>query len=143
MSAIRAALLAEFPRLRALWPVLETKPEHLAEIGKAVMRHESRLTPEDVSHGFDQVIQQSPTTSWPPGPHEVLGCILRERDARRHELATVPRVTPRPGLSFAEWWHSLPEPERAKHEALCRIMGSDDLTEAAASASVGAEEDSW
>lgn len=137
MSAIRAAVLAEFPRLRALWPVLETKPEHLAEIGKAVMRHESRITPEDVSHGFDQVIQQSPTTSWPPGPHEVLGCILAERDRRTRYDTPRAQAHAGPGLSFAEWWHSLPEPERGKHEALCRIMGGGQL------ASVGAEADSW
>jgi len=143
MSAIRAAVLAEFPRLRALWPVLETKPEHLAEIGKAVMRHESRITPEDVSHGFDQVIQQSPTTSWPPGPHEVLGCILTARDERRRSDTQAKPITSGPGLSFAEWWHSLPESERGKHEALCRIMGRGDLTSAGTPATVGAEADSW
>ena len=143
MSEIRTAILAEFPRLRALWPVLETKPEHLAEIGKAVMRHESRITPEDVSHGFDRVIQESPTTSWPPGPHEVLGCILDERNRRRRDDSHERRSPSGAGLSFAEWWHSLPEPERGKHEALCRIMGRGDLTISASREPVGAEADSW
>ena len=121
MSAIRDAILGEFPRLRALWPVLEGKPEHLGEIGKAIMRHENRLKPEDVTHGFDRVIQECPTTGWPPGPHEVLGCVLREADARRTRTSASSR--PRPsGVTFAEWWHSLDQTEREKHEALARMM---------------------
>jgi len=143
VSVIRTAILAEFPRLRALWPVLESKPEHLAEIGKAVMRHESRITPEDVSHGFDRVIQESPTTSWPPGPHEVLGCILDERRRRVRDDSPVPRVTRTTGLSFAEWWHSLAEDERERHEALHRIMAAGKFATPEARAPVGVEVDSW
>lgn len=83
MSEIRDAIVAEFPRLRAIWPGLNGKPEVLAEVGKAVMVHAERLTPEDVARGFDDVIQASPTTGWPPGPHEVVGCVLAAATERR------------------------------------------------------------
>lgn len=85
MSEIRDAIRAEFPRLRALWPALHTKPEHLSEIGKALMQHADRLTPEDIARGFDRVVQSSPTTAYPPGPHEVLGCVLAESSARARD----------------------------------------------------------
>lgn len=121
MSEIRSALLAEFPRLRALWPVLETKPEHLNEIGKAVMRHEEKLKPDDVTRGIDRVLQECPTTGYPPGPHEVLGCVLREAQARSNR--TLPGPRPKAGgLTFAEWWHGLDSEERERHEALGRMM---------------------
>ena len=83
MSEIRDAILAEFPRLRALWPGLNSKPDVLTEIGKAVMAHAAKLTPEDVARGFDDVIQASPTSGWPPGPHEVVGCVLAAAGERR------------------------------------------------------------
>lgn len=121
MSTIRSALLAEFGRLRALWPVLETKPEHLNEIGKAVMRHEEKLKPEDVTRGIDRVVQECPTTGYPPGPHEVLGCVLREAQARNNRTLPSPRPA-REGVSFAEWWHGLEADERKRHEAIGRMM---------------------
>ena len=91
MSEIREAIVAEFPRLRALWPGLNKKPEVLSEVGKAVMAHADKLAPEDVARGFDALIQASPTSGWPPGPHEVVGCVLTAAGERRENERTARR----------------------------------------------------
>jgi hypothetical protein len=91
VSEIREAISDEFSRLRAIWPGLNRKPEVLAEVGKAVMAHADKLTPEDVARGFDAVIQASPTSGWPPGPHEVVGCVLAAAGERRENERTARR----------------------------------------------------
>jgi hypothetical protein len=138
VSVIRSAILAEFPRLRALWPALTSKPEHLSEIGKAIMRHEDRLTPDDVTRGFDRVILETPTSAYPPGPHEVLRSVMAEMTARK--ARTLPGRRPQPGgVTFAEWWSSLDPDERSQHEALARMM---DRT-APVMAGIPEEDEEW
>lgn len=75
-STLTQAIDEQLERLKNLWPTLKNKPEVLEEIRHAITKHERRLESSDVAQGFDDVIQKSPTSGWPPGPHEVIGCIL-------------------------------------------------------------------
>lgn len=84
-------------RLRVLWPALNAKPEVTDEIRRAIMRHEGKLEPSDVVTGFDTVISESPTSGWPPGPHEIVGCVMRASAARRMD-APAPQYPPRTEL---------------------------------------------
>jgi hypothetical protein len=113
----------QIARLRVLWPVLNSRPEHTQEIVQAIRRHVSRLKPEDVEVGFSNAIENAPTNGWPPGPHEILGSVLKAAETRRAITTTPPRRYAA-GLTFSEWWHSLPERERPRHQALARIMGA-------------------
>ena len=126
MSAFADELRTHTRRLASLWPALKSKPEHVAEVEQAVLRHEPRLTVSDLTHGFDEVIANCPTTGWPPGPHEVLGCVLgaRKRRLNGEALQSAPRSR-FGGLTFAEWWHTLPPDERPRHATLARMMGFD------------------
>jgi hypothetical protein len=85
-------IMAQAARLRALWPALNSKPEVTDEIRNAVLRHAGKLVASDVREGFDNVIAQSPTSGWPPGPHEVVGCVLRASDARRRDAVPLPEL---------------------------------------------------
>lgn len=87
----------QLQRIRALWPALNGKPEVTDEITRAIKRHEGKLEPADVVAGFDEVIATSPTTGWPPGPHEIVGCVLRASGARRMD-APPPQYPPRTEL---------------------------------------------
>jgi hypothetical protein len=123
VSAFADEVAAQIGRLASLWPALKTRREHVHEIESALMRHQSRLTAGDVTHGFDEVIANSPTTGWPPGPHEVLGCVLQARVRRVNgESSRKPRHN-FGGLTFAQWWHTLPLDERDRHGALARMLG--------------------
>lgn len=84
-------------RLRVLWPALNAKPEVTDEIRRAIMRHEAKLDPSDVVTGFDMVISESPTSGWPPGPHEIVGCVMRASALRRMD-APAPQYPPRTEL---------------------------------------------
>jgi len=84
-------------RLRVLWPALNGRPEVTDEIRRAIMRHEGKLNASDVVTGFDTVISDSPTSGWPPGPHEILGCIMRASATRRMD-APAPQYPPRTEL---------------------------------------------
>lgn len=84
-------------RLRVLWPALNGRPEVTDEIRRAIMRHEGKLDASDVVIGFDTVISESPTSGWPPGPHEILGCIMRASATRRMD-APAPQYPPRTEL---------------------------------------------
>jgi hypothetical protein len=118
---IRDSLREQITRLRVLWPVLNTRPEVTAEIEQAVMRYEPRLVDADIQRGFDTVIELSPTSGWPPGPSEIVGCVLQAASDRRHAQ---PRKTRNwgAGMTFAQWWHTMPADERGKHETLRRMM---------------------
>ena len=112
-------------RLVGVWPTLARRDALRQEIGEAVMRHAGRLDPVDIRQGLDDLIararaqQDDGGPAAPPGPHEVVGCILSARDARRRDT---PRPRYAPGLSFSEWWASLPEGERGQHAALRAMM---------------------
>ena len=75
-STLTPAIDEQLTRLENLWPTLKKKPEVMDEIRQAILRQERRITALDISQGFDAVIEKSPTSGWPPGPHEVMGCIL-------------------------------------------------------------------
>lgn len=124
MSEVKSAITEQIQRLRVLWPALNSRPETTDEIVRAVMRYSQRLVPSDIHTGFDRVIEASPTSGWPPGPHEVVGCVLQARRERNNASESPRRHAG--GISFSEWWHSLPGEERAQHEALRKMMEKRD-----------------
>lgn len=88
----------QLQRLRSLWPALNSKPQVIDEIRQAIVRQAAKLQPQDVVGGFDDCIAAMPTSGWPPGPHEVVGCVMRRSDARRSE-APAPVYPPRTELT--------------------------------------------
>lgn len=126
MSDIESATAEQIARLRVLWPVLNSRPEHTQEIMQAIVRNRGRLKPEDIEGGFSDAIERQPTTGWPPGPHEILGCVLKAAEVRRAIMAPQPRRYVG-GMTFAEWWHSLPADGREQHTTLAKMLGRDDL----------------
>ena len=150
-------------RMVGVWPTLARRDALRQEIGHAIMRHAERIDPVDIRLGLDDLIararaqQDDGGPAAPPGPHEVVGCILSAARVRDMADTTTPavgvtpevvaadarllddlargeRVTiedvrrsnmPRryvPGLSFSQWWASLPEGERGQHAALRAMM---------------------
>lgn len=125
MSALEHAIGEQIDRLRVLWPVLNTRQEHTQEIENAIRRKASKLTADDVTRGFDDAIEAAPTTGWPPGPHEVLGCVMARAHTR--EINAGPRKREwGVGLTFQEWWQTLPAHERGKHAVLHRMMTGEE-----------------
>jgi hypothetical protein len=125
VSAFQAALGEQITRLRVLWPVLNSRPEHTQEIERAVTRHERKLTADDVTQGFSDAIEACPTTGWPPGPHEILGCVMARAHTR--DLAEGPRRRSYGvGMTFHEWWQTVPISERPRHAALHRLMTKEE-----------------
>lgn len=120
MNDVKSAITEQIQRLRVLWPALNSRPETTDEIVGAVMRYAGRLVPADIHTGFDRVIEASPTSGWPPGPHEVVGCVLQARRERTNSSDSPRRNFG--GVTFSEWWYSLPVAERGKHQALHKMM---------------------
>lgn len=81
-STLTQVLEEQLTRLKNLWPTLKNKPEVMEEIRRAVIKQERRLQLSDVEQGFDLVIEKSPTSGWPPGPHEVIGCVITAANQR-------------------------------------------------------------
>jgi hypothetical protein len=125
VMAFEHAIGEQITRLRVLWPVLNGRQEHTQEIERAIRRKASKLTADDVVRGFDDAIEAAPTTGWPPGPHEILGCVMARAHTR--ELAEGPRKRPwSVGLTFHEWWDTLPADQRDAHGVLHRMMTKGD-----------------
>ena len=82
-DVIEVELARQVERLRVLWPQLRKSSGITDEVEAAVMRHARRITADDVRLGFDDVVEGSPSTGWPPGPHEVVGCILAASKSRK------------------------------------------------------------
>lgn len=135
MSDVIDTAAEQIARLRVLWPVLNARPEHTQEIIASIRRHASRLTHEDVEVGFSLAIENAPTNGWPPGPHEILGSVLKAAETRRAVNAPQPKRYVG-GVTFAEWWRDLPADERPRHHALAKIMAG--MPEPAPD-----EEDAW
>ncbi len=80
-------------RLVGVWPPLARRDALRQEIGESVMRHAERIDRVDIQHGLDDPIarararQDDGGPAAPPGPHEVLGCILSA--ARARDLADI------------------------------------------------------
>ena len=92
MSEIEEVTTAQLARVVTIWPVLKGKPEVVDEMRRAILRHATKLDAEDIRSGVDDCIANSPTSGWPPGPHEVVGCILiRSTDRRRGAKAGMVR----------------------------------------------------
>lgn len=128
VSDIHTQIGDQIARLRVLWPVLNSREEHLAEIENALARHAHRLHADDVTAGFSTAIENAPTAGWPPGPHEILGCVLKAAETRRAVMA--PKVVRHyGGLTFSEWWATVPEGERHQHAALHKLMTGRALDE--------------
>lgn len=77
-------------RVAGVWPTLRKRDTMRDEIGRAIMAHADRLEVSDLDAGVDTLIrtaraqQDDGGPASPPGPGEVLGCILA---ARRDRLA--------------------------------------------------------
>lgn len=125
MSEFSAEIGEQITRLRVLWPVLNSRPEHTKEIESAITRHARRLTPEDVAQGFSDAIEAAPTTGWPPGPHEILGCVMARSHTRKLDSGTTSRRY-ETGMTFHEWWATVPVSERPHHAALHTMMTKEE-----------------
>lgn len=142
-------------RMQSVWPRVQTTPGFRAEVVAAVMRHASKLELPDLTDGIDNLIGSRPAaqdTGWaaaPPGPHEVVGCILTAQRARlndapaiRYSMAQGTRDKVRqglpvttqeanahdvwePGITFSQWWSSLTISEQHDHKVLKAYMDKD------------------
>lgn len=127
MPLIRADVRLALGRLSEVWPALAKRNSLRNEMGESIMRHAFDLTPQDLDAGITTLIEQSPLVTkdgWvtaPPGVHEVVGCVLAAK--RERVRASKPRRRDWGGMTFREWYESLPADEQPKHEALARIMG--------------------
>jgi hypothetical protein len=83
-------------RMMGVWPGLRKRLDLQREIGAAVMRHAQRLTVNDLTKGMDTLMGRARTQqddggpAAPPGPHEVIGCILAAYRARTLSDTTQP-----------------------------------------------------
>jgi hypothetical protein len=111
VNEIESATAEQIARLRVLWPVLNSRPEHTQEIVQAIMRNRGRLKPEDIEGGFSDAIERQPTSGWPPGPHEILGCVLKAAEVRRAIMA--------PQLPYSNGAHSSALASVAKNSPSC------------------------
>ena len=139
-------------RLAGVYARLRKADELRQEIGQALMRHAERLDVADLHAGITALIESMPTRqadggpSSPPGPHEVVGCILTAKRARlndapaiRYSLAQSTRDKVRqglpvtaqeanaravwePGITTSAWWSSLTVDERHEHATLKAYM---------------------
>ena len=128
---IRADVRLALSRLTDVWPALAKRDALRNEMGESIMRHALNLQPQDLDAGITMLIEQTPQvtqTGWSitPGVHEVIGCILTAK--RRRELTANPRRKDWGGMTFREWYESLPAEEQPKHLALARIMGTSHGT---------------
>ena len=142
-------------RLAGVYHRLRKADELRQEIGQALMRHAERLEGADLYAGSNALIESLPTRqadggpTVPPGPHEVVGCILTAQRARlddapaiRYSLAQSTRDKVRqglsvtaqeanaydvwePGITFSAWWSSLTISEQHDHATLREYMVKD------------------
>jgi hypothetical protein len=142
-------------RLAGVYARLRKADELRQEIGQALMRHAERLDVGDLYAGTTALIESLPTRASdggpasPPGPHEVVGCVLTAQRARlndapaiRYSMAQGTRDKVRQGLpvttqeanahdvweqgiTFSAWWSSLTISEQHDHATLREYMVKD------------------
>ena len=142
-------------RLAGVYARLRKADELRQEIGQALMRHAERLDVADLDAGTTALIESLPTRASdggpasPPGPHEVVGCVLTAKRARlndapaiRYSMAQGTRDKVRqglpvttqeanahdvwePGITFSAWWSSLTISEQHDHATLREYMVKD------------------
>jgi hypothetical protein len=142
MSDLAQAIDAQITRLKSLWPVLNSRPEHAQEIVQAITRHARKINADDVTHGFSDAIESAPTTGWPPGPHEVLGCVMARSHTRKRSGDTRPTRFGM-GLTFHEWWATVPAQERPKHAALHKLITKEEPVLTAVETPAHTDEIQW
>lgn len=75
-------------RLSGVWPTLRKRDTLRDEIGQALMRHADNLEATDLDEGVTLLVQTARVQqddggpAAPPGPGEVLGCVLSAKRAR-------------------------------------------------------------
>ena len=75
-------------RLVGVWPTLRKRDTLRDEIGRALMRHADTLEAADLDNGVSLLVQTARVQqddggpAAPPGPGEVLGCVLSAKRAR-------------------------------------------------------------
>lgn len=139
-------------RLAGVYHRMRKADELRQEIGQALMRHADHIEVADLYAGSNALIESLPTRqadggpSSPPGPHEVVGCVLTAKRARLHDapairylLAQSTRDKVRqglpvtreeanahdvwePGITFSQWWSSITISEQGDHAALKAYM---------------------
>ena len=115
-------------RMTGVWTRLKSNDELRQEIGHAIMRHADRLEPDDLREGVDAVMmntraqQRDGGPAVPPGPHEIIGCILAARERRVRDQGPLRTWDRQRGVTFQQWWATIPAGERAQHETLRRMM---------------------
>ena len=126
MPLIRADVRLALGRLTDVWPALAKRDALRNEMGESIMRHAVDLQPQDLDAGMTMLIERSPLVTkdgWvtaPPGVNEVVGCVLTAKRERLRQAR--PRRKDWGGMTFREWYESLPADEQPKHQALHRIM---------------------
>ncbi len=142
-------------RLAGVFPRLRKEDALRNEIGRALMCNADKLEVSDLHAGCTSMIESMPALQpdgWPtapPGPHEVVGCVLTAMRARlndapaiRYSLAQTTRDKVRqglavtaqeanahdvwePGITFSAWWSSLTVSEQGDHKVLKAYMDTD------------------
>lgn len=88
MMVARVQVRDTVQRLAGVWPTLRKRDTLRDEIGRALMRHADNLDPADLDEGVTLLVQTARVQqddggpAAPPGPGEVLGCVLSARRAR-------------------------------------------------------------
>jgi hypothetical protein len=133
VSVNRAEVRQAITRMVGVWPGLGKRDVLRQEIGEAIMRHADKVQPSDLDEGVRLLITTARTRqddggpAQPPGPRDVVGCILSARHDRVERLRdAAPRKDARAGLTFGEWWDMLPEDQQAQHATLRAMMGRGD-----------------
>lgn len=88
MMVARVQVRDTVQRLAGVWPTLRKRDTLRDEIGRSLMRHADNLDPVDLDEGVAMLVQTARVQqddggpAAPPGPGEVLGCVLSARRAR-------------------------------------------------------------
>lgn len=88
MMVARVQVRDAVQRIAGVWPTLRKRDTLRDEIGRALMRHADTLDPVDLDEGVALLVQTARVQqddggpAAPPGPGEVLGCVLTAKRQR-------------------------------------------------------------